>query len=125
MADDRELSVKKLMLAADQDEQLRAKLLKDPEAVAKQYNVQFQPAEVEHLRKLGSLTELINEFKVDHVHVVPGPIFYPIDVWWRRVILYHIIFYHPLYHPGYPIDFAIDRLGELQVARRFAALRRR
>lgn len=93
-----EAAIKKLMEAADKDPELRAKLLKEPQAVGKQWAVSFTEAEVTQLKIVGRLTELVAEFTAGRV-IGPGPITYPIDIWWKGALSEHILHYRPIYYP--------------------------
>lgn len=126
MPDDKEIervnSIKKMMEACDKDSSLQAQLLREPDALAKKHGVQLRAEEKAQLAKVSELYSIIDEFKAGRV-AGPGPIFYPIDVWWKRKIFDHVLRYRPLYYPMfYPIDIGrIDLLrqfDELQLRRR-------
>ncbi len=93
-----ETAVKKLMEAADKDPALKAKLFKDPQAVAKQYDFSFTEAEVSQLKKVARLTDLIDDYTAGRI-VGPGPVFYPLDIWWKGALRDHILRYRPIYYP--------------------------
>ena len=108
MPKDDELALKKLIEAADKDPELRARLCKEPELMAKELGIKLGTAEVQQLERIGALMQLVDEFKQARVVVDDSPIFYPIDVWWKRTIFDHIIRYRPIYYPlFYPIFYHI------------------
>jgi hypothetical protein len=123
-----EIAIKKMMDACDQDPKLQARLFHDPKAVAKEHGVELSNDEVQQLKRVGALMSLVDEFKAGRV-VGPGPIFYPIDVWWKRAIFNHVIsyrsIYNPLYSPiFYPIGYVFNAVGP-EFGREVGALRLR
>lgn len=120
---DRNLAIKKMMDACDKDPSLQAQLFKSPEGVAKKYEVSLSAEEKAAISKLGHLYEVIDEFKAGRIFG-PGPIFYPIDIWWQRKIFNHVLSYRPIFYPlfprpiGYPIDLLrIDVLRQIEARR--------
>jgi hypothetical protein len=120
MAKDREIAIRKLMDACDKEPELQAQLFESPKKIAAQHGVELEDAEVQQLQKVGALMRLVGEFKAGRVVGPGGPIYYPIDVWWKRTIFNHVISYRSLYNPlfhhifdpiGYPIDVFGPELG--------------
>jgi hypothetical protein len=94
----RETDIKKMMEACEQDPELQAKLLENPKEFAqKKFKVELNDQEVQQLLKVGQLMRLVDEFKAGRF-VGPGPVTYPVDIWWKRVITNHVIRYNPLYY---------------------------
>lgn len=117
-----EVAIKKMMEACDQDPKLQAKLFHDPRAVAKEHGVELSDTEIQQLKRVGSLVNLVNEFKVGRIGHGPiggYPIGYPIDQWWKKTIFNHIVSYRSLYNPlfnpiFYPIGYVFNiARGEL------------
>jgi hypothetical protein len=128
MPDERELALMRMMEAADANPDQRAKLLDNPEAFAREWNVKLEPAEVEQFKLLSTLTSLIDRLNGSHGHI-PGPIFYPIDVWVKDAFLSHVVFDRSLFRPfpgvyplpGYP--YQVGRIARL-LERRYNLQRR-
>lgn len=94
-------AVRKLVMMADKDPELLARLCEEPEAVAEKFGVSLAEAEIAQLRRVGDLRRLVAEFTEARI---PDPIFYPIDVWWGQEIIQHVLFYNPVMYPvRYPI----------------------
>lgn len=124
-----EVAIKKMMDACDRDPKLQARLLHDPKAVAKEHGVELSADEVQQLKRVGALMSLVDEFKVGRVGGGPGPIFYPIDAWWKQALFNHVISYRSLYNPlfnpiFYPIGYVFN-VGAQEFGGQFAALRQR
>ena len=103
----REIAIKRLMEAADKDPKLRAEFLKAPKEFAARQGITLQHEEVEQLTRVGELVRVIDQFTAGRING-PGPIFYPVDVWWKAVLADHVLNYQPLFHKlfpprGYPI----------------------
>jgi hypothetical protein len=112
----RETPIKKMMEACDKDPNLQKQLFENPDVVAKKFEVTLTPEEKAQIGKVASLYRLVDEFQVARFHG-PGPIFYPVDVWWRRRIFNHVLSYRPIFNPlFYPIGYPIDilRIGMLR-----------
>ena len=127
-----EIAMRKLMEACDQDPKLQAKLFHDPAAVAKEHGVEFSDTEVQQLKRVGTLMNLVGEFKAGRVGG-RGPIFYPIgypiDQWWKNAIFNHVVSYRSLYNPlfnpiFYPIGYVFNAPGK-EFTAEAAALRLR
>ena len=119
---ERELPIRKMMDACDQDEALQAQLFKEPDAVASKFGVQLTSDEKAQLAKVADLYRIVDEFKAGRFGG-PGPIGYPIDVWWKRKIFNHVLSYRPLFYPIFnPVFYPIDIL-RIDFARQFDALR--
>ena len=99
------------MEKADSDPMLRARLLTEPEKVAGEYNVTFDPNEIDYLRRVGELYRLVDELKI--VNKGPGPIFYPANSWLNRKIIAQVLTL-PRGPVGYYIDIARLRNLALQ-----------
>ena len=131
-----EIAVKKLMDACDQDPKLQARLFQDPIAVAKEHGVELSSDEVQQLKRVGALMTLVDQFKAGRVGLGPGPIFYPVDVWWKRAIFNHVVSYRPIFYPlfnpiyyrigpiFYPIGYVFNEPGR-EGGGEVTALRRR
>lgn len=65
---------------AHRDPELKAELLRNPQAVAEKYGVEFSEGEVQQLQNLGALTALTADIKYGRLYPRP-PIFYPIHIW--------------------------------------------
>lgn len=118
---DEELKIKKLVEAVEKDEKLRAEFFRAPEAFAERFEVKLGPEEVAQVKRVGALMQLVDEFKAGRTGIVPGPIFYPIDIWWKRAIRNHVVSYRPIYYPlfyhlyyhiFYPIGYPIGPIWE-------------
>jgi hypothetical protein len=125
-----EIAIRKMMDACDQDPKLQARLFHDPKAVAKEHGVELANDEVQQLKRVGALMSLVDEFKAGRVGGVPGPIFYPIDTWWKQAIFNHVISYRsindPLFNPiFYPIGYVFNVAGQQFGREIVAALRLR
>jgi hypothetical protein len=123
-----ELTVKKMMEACDKDPKLQAELFKDPKAFAAKHEVKLADEEVQQLKKVGALMQLVDEFTKGRPFG-PGPIFYPIDIWWKQAMFNHIISYRSLYNPlfnilKYPIGYYFNVAGS-QVSSEINVLRAR
>jgi hypothetical protein len=112
MATRADLALKRLVAAAEKDPDLLAKLCAEPEAVSKEYDVKLSEGEIAQLKRVGELQRIVKEFAEARL---PDPIFYPIDVWWGRMIADHVLFYNPIFYPvRYPIiDILRDRIGPI------------
>ncbi|HUI41769.1 MAG TPA: hypothetical protein VL523_07360 [Terriglobia bacterium] len=124
-----EIAIKKMMDACDQDPKLQARLFHDPKVVAKEYGAELSSDEVQQLKRVGALMSLVDEFKAGRVGVGPGPIYYPIDTWWKQTVFNHVISYRSLYNPlfnpiFYPIGYVFN-VGAQEFGGQFAALRMR
>ena len=97
MPDEREISIKKMMEACDKDPALRAELLKSPGEVAARFKVTLKEDEKAQIAKVAELFRVVDEFKAGRVHG-PGPIYDAADVWWKRQLVSHIIYYRPIYY---------------------------
>jgi hypothetical protein len=102
----------KLMSEAHADPHLRAKLLRNPEAVAEERGVELGEEEIARLKKLGAFTELVAEVKNGRLSRGCDPrVCYPVTIWegnafkdlvaelvpsWRRPIFYPI--FYPIYY---------------------------
>ena len=62
-----EIAIRKMMEACDQDPALQAELFKNPVAVAKKHHVDLSDDEVEQLKRVGTLMNLVGEFKAGRV----------------------------------------------------------
>ncbi|HTW78933.1 MAG TPA: hypothetical protein VME23_05225 [Terracidiphilus sp.] len=102
-----ETAIRQLMTACEKDPELFKRLVSSPAAVATEYGVTLEPAEIEQLGRVQKLQNLVDEFKVARPGV-GGPIKYPIDVAWKTALTNHIIYYRPIYYPiFYPIYYPI------------------
>ncbi len=128
-----EIAIRKMMEACDQDPALQAELFKNPVAVAKKHHVDLSDDEVEQLKRVGTLMNLVGEFKAGRVGgrgpIVGYPIGYPIDQWWKRTIFNHVVSYRSLYNPlfnpiFYPIGYVFN-VGAKAFGNEIAALRMR
>jgi hypothetical protein len=125
-----EIAIRKMMDACDQDPKLQARLFHDPKAVAKEHGVELSNDEVAQLKRVGALMSLVDEFKVGRVTGIPGPIYYPIDAWWKQAIFNHVISYRSIYNPlfnpiFYPIGYVFNVAGQEFGRETVAALRLR
>jgi len=128
-----ELAIRKMMEACDQDPKLRARLLHDPAAVAKENGLELSDNEVQQLKRVGALINLVNEFKAGRIGRGPiggYPIGYPIDQWWKSTVFNHVISYRSLYNPlfnpiFYPIGYVFNVAGKQFSNEIVAALRLR
>jgi len=102
-----------LMEKAESDPMLRARLLTEPEKVAAEFNVIFDPTEAEYLRRVGDLYRMVDELKI--LHKGPGPVFYPADTWLNRKMIAQVLAL-PHGPVGYYIDIARLRNLALQDA---------
>lgn len=130
-----EIAIRKMMEACHQDPKLQARLFHDPKAVAKEHGAELSNEEVQQLKRVGALMSLVDEFKAGRVGG-PGPIFYPIDVWWKQAIFNHVVSYRSLYNPlfrpifypirpiFYPIGYVFN-VGGPELGGEVAALRLR
>jgi hypothetical protein len=123
-----ELTVKKMMEACDKDPKQQAELFKDPKAFAAEHDAKLADEEVEQLKKVGALMQLVDEFTKGR-GVSPGPIFYPADIWWKQAMFNHIVSYRSLYNPlfnvlKYPIGYYFNVAGS-QVSSEINVLRAR
>jgi len=115
------VQIRKMLEACDKDPKLQAELCKDPKAFAAKHDVTLTDEEVQQLKRLGGLMRLVGEFTAGRVYG-PGPIYYPIDVWWKRTLLNHLIGYRPLFNPLFEINKYIPIYGYPAVTeRRLAA----
>jgi len=127
-----EVAIRKMMEACDQDPKLKARLFHDPIAVAKEHGVELSDTEVQQLKRVGALTNLIHEFKGGRIGRGPVgvyPVGYPIDQWWKKTIFYHVVSYRPLYYAlfnpiFYPIGYVFNVAGR-EFGAEVAALRMR
>ena len=108
-----EVVKRKMMAACQRDPQLLEQLLSDPDAVAARFKVSLTDVERQQLRKVADLRNIIDDYKSVRDAFGPGPIFYPIDGWWKKVIFYHIRFYPRFYHVFYPADNVFEPVGQL------------
>lgn len=122
---ERNLGIKKMMDACDRDPSLQAQLFKTPDVVAKKYQVTLTAEEKAQIGKVAHLYTLVDEFKAGRIFG-PGPIFYPIDIWWKRKIFNHVLSYRPIFYQlfpgpiGYPIDILrIDILRQIEARKSF------
>ncbi len=76
-----------LFEAANHDPELKKRLLENPKAVAKEWNVALSDQEVEQLIKLNAVVELASDIKFGKLYPVPGPIYYPVNVWRIKELL--------------------------------------
>ena len=121
---ERELPIRKMMDACDRDEALQAQLFKEPDAVAKKFGVQLSPEEKAQIARVADLYRIVDEFTAGRI-VGPGPIFYPVDVWWKRRIFNHVLSYRSLFNPIFDhVFYPIDIL-RIDLARQFEGLRLR
>jgi len=131
-------SLKALVEAVEKDSDLRVSLFKEPAQVAAKFDVKLRDEEVAQLKRVGELMRLVAEFTAGRDKVVPGPIFYPIDIWWKRTLgehvlkyrpmfypLFHVLRYHIFYHIFYPIGYPIDLDLASRWSRPGGVLRRR
>jgi hypothetical protein len=97
--------VSALMEKANQDPMLRARLLTEPEAVAAEFKISFEPKELEYLKKVGEFFRLSDD--LGSYHFDPDWIRYPIDVWRSRKLIELITKarFFPRPFPGYPVDY--------------------
>jgi hypothetical protein len=101
MPEKEERAVRKLVVMADNDPELLARLCAEPEAVAKEFGVVLKAGEMAQLKRVGELRRLVSEFTEARI---PDPLFYPIDIWWGREVARHVLFYNPIMYPmRYPI----------------------
>ncbi len=127
----KELAVKKLMEACEKDPKLQAELFRAPKELATKYGVTLEPEEEKQLKRVGELMRIINDFTEARIFG-PGPIFYPVDLWWKRTLFDHIYRYEPLYNklfhrplPGYPADLRMrEQLREQEMGGLFTTLRK-
>jgi hypothetical protein len=111
MAARADLALKRLVAAAEKDPELLARLCAEPEAVSKEFGVKLSEHEMMQLRRVGELQRLVTEFAEARI---PDPIFYPIDIWWGRVITDYVVV-NPIFYPiRYPIvEMLRDRIGPI------------
>ena len=124
-----DIAIKKMMDACDRDPKLRNKLYHDPKSVAKEHGAELSDEQVQQLKRVGALVSLVGEFKEGRAGFGPGPIFYPIDVWWKETIFSHVVSYQSLYNPlfnpiFYPIGYVFNT-GGFKLGRQFGMLRKR
>ena len=127
-----DVAIRKMMEACDQDPKLQAKLLQDPKAVAKEHGVELSDGDVQQLKRVSTLMNLVGEFKAGRVGRGPlgtYPIGYPIDQWWKGTIFNHVVSYRGLYNPFfnpifYPIGYVFNFAGR-ELGGEIAALRMR
>ena len=100
-----EANLQRLVLAAERDPQLMEQLLQNPEGVAEKYQAQLAPEEAQQIKHVAALRKVIDDYKINR-DIFRNPIFYPIDIWWRKVISYHIIRYPVFYHVFYPRGYS-------------------
>ena len=93
-----------LMEKANGDPVVRARLITEPEVVAKEHNIHLEPQEIQYLVKVGNLYRLVDELKT--IHVGPGPIKYPAERWWARKAVANVRTIPNLYTVGYYLDMA-------------------
>jgi len=110
-----ECKLTNLFEQAHRDPELKRKLLRNPQAVAKEFGVTLQDDEVVQLKKLGMLTEMADEIKFGRLYPRP-PIFYPINLWEIQELV--DIFTHLIpggfTGPG-PIFYPADGFGQNMV----------
>jgi hypothetical protein len=94
-----------MLVACERDPNLLEELLRAPEAVAKRFDAQLAPEELTQIKRVATLRQVIDDFKVNK-EVFRSPIFYPIDGWWRKIIYYHILRYPIFYTVFYPRGYA-------------------
>jgi len=83
-----EARMEELFEAAHRDDNLKAKLLRDPTAVAKDWGVKFGDREIEQLQKLGAFMEVAEDFKRGTLFRRCDPrVCYPITVWRDQVMI--------------------------------------
>ena len=98
----KEVAVKKMLQACEKEPELFAKLIASPQEVAGKFGIALEPEEVEQLQKVQKLRTLVDEFKLGRV--IGPPLGYPVDVAWKNIIFYHILYYRPIFYPiFYPI----------------------
>jgi hypothetical protein len=99
--------------AAHKDPQLKRRLLANPKAVAKEWDVELGDREVERLTKLGAFTELCHEARFGRLFRACDPtVCYPSTLWLHTELVELVrditIFYppEPIGYPG-PIEYPI------------------
>ncbi len=78
--------VNKLMSEANINPQLRAELLRNPEAVAERFGVKLGEEEVARLKKLGAFTELVAEVKNGRISSCDPRVCYPSTLWEQNTL---------------------------------------
>ena len=79
--------LKKLMAEAHRNPQLKHRLLHEPEAVAKEFKVEIGPEEIQRLRSLGALTDLVHETVHGRLSGGCDPrVCYPAHIWEREAM---------------------------------------
>ena len=128
-------AITKMMEACEQDPKLKARLFRDPKAVAKEHGVELSDIEVQQLKRVGTLMDLASEFKAGRIGgrgpLNGYPVGYAIDTWWKDTIFNHVVSYRSLYNPLFnPIFYPIGYVFNVGIAGRelgseFAAVRQR
>jgi hypothetical protein len=110
-----DLKLKKMMESAHHDPQLKNRLLKDPESVAKEFGAKITDEDADRLKKLGIFSELADEFKKGSLFRVCDPrICYPSTVWIHyevREMIKEIIDFNPVFYPVPFRSSVIDRIN--------------
>ena len=124
-----EIAIKKMMEACDRDPKLQARLFHDPNAVAKEHGVELSDDEVQQLKRVGTLINLVDEFKAGRVGGHGPLVGYPADTWWKNTIFNHVVSYRSLYKPlfnpsFYPIGY-VFRVAGREFGEEVASLRLR
>jgi hypothetical protein len=123
----KEVQTRKMIEACDKDPKMLAELCRDPKAFAAKHDVTLAEEEVQQLKKVGALIQLVGEFTAGRV-IGPGPIFYPADVWWKRAIFNHVVSYRGIFNPlfninilkypiGYYFELGARQAGEINTLR--------
>jgi hypothetical protein len=94
---EKEVAIRKLMQACEMDPALSARLLANPDDVAKEFEVKLEPEEVAQLQRVKKLQDLVAEFTQGRG--IGRPIGYPVDVMWKTTIANHLQSYRPIYYP--------------------------
>ena len=93
--------MQELFDAAHRDQNLKQRLLTDPESVAKEWGVVLEQAEVDRLKKLGAFTEMAAEAKTGTLFRHCSPLVcYPSTVWLAEEVYDLLKFGYPI--PKYP-----------------------
>lgn len=81
-----ELHLKEMFEAAHADPQLKMRLLKDPEAVAEEFNASLGKREVERLRNVGVFSNMANEAINGRIFQCDPRVCYPATHWFKLEI---------------------------------------
>ncbi len=113
----KELKLQNLFEEAHKDRSLKIRLLSDPEKVAKERGIEFGKREVERLKKVGAVVEMLNEAKIGRVFRCDPRVCYPVTLWLKVEILdliKEIVVVRPpgggVTYPGPIIDRVSNRL---------------